>query len=681
MSKLRVPSLDGSKVTAEVPLSSYLSVWMAHWKVAKTPPKLKSNFLSLNLETRESYPTSGQEFMSGPSHVSKRDSQFCLVPARKTASVEDVVNHTINIVDETAVTVVSGNSTEEEPVPAPSPVLGLLLPGNASFTPRNERASSFSNDEAWIPLAMQRSSSNWIKGYVDGSKQLLASENSMGKKSVAVSTAFQGSQSRPSCRQMAHGLHTDGISLTLSTEKLDHHASIAISSPCNRAATSLLQNDNPPTGQERLLALLNKNHPQGFLGYHQTIPSQCSSLEAAKQETFCCGSSSRQTHHPVLDVKTMTTHAIVDSNEGLKDSQPMFSKTTHQLFFREMTDTHSSKRDQIFQESTEYTNCEGNGTFGQFLSLSLNGNYNGSPGVKLQPLWSLTDSDGHEDPVKGRTSSVHLKNESSAETNSLDMDLFPEKHLAGEASSWPKKELTRKGTGGPAKVDLRERKRKFLELAMMSSATENGESSPSETRSLEAEHVLLRDDPGCHANPDDTRLTGHHGAERRHLGMKQLKFSDTDDHHIEILKTGDESPLEKVKDLFGGILMQMKGSLETVGGNTLNEQLKGSEFHSAQSVKDGISTSGDDTKAQKGSRVLISDPWIHRWCRDQAAAAVSLMKQDPVVQCEPLAANAVDKLQRKQTPSIAAMALMGKAMNGIHPFGFNKRGSFIVWKG
>lgn len=81
--------------------------------------------------------------------------------------------------------------------------------------------------------------------------------------------------------------------------------------------------------------------------------------------------------------------------------------------------------------------------------------------------------------------------------------------------------------------------------------------------------------------------------------------------------------------------------------------------------------------AKKGQDMLLSNPWIQRWCRD---GTHQTNKAEAVVVCEPESTKMeFDDLQNKQFPSIAAMALMGKAMSGFQPCKFQRGGSFVVW--
>ncbi|GAV58249.1 hypothetical protein CFOL_v3_01783 [Cephalotus follicularis] len=95
-------------------------------------------------------------------------------------------------------------------------------------------------------------------------------------------------------------------------------------------------------------------------------------------------------------------------------------------------------------------------------------------------------------------------------------------------------------------------------------------------------------------------------------------------------------------------------------------------------LRDSESSCTDSVK--KTQDITLSHSWIQRWCRNKSATSPQ-KKADVVVVCEPLSSSreAIDDFQKKQYPSIAAMALMGKAMTGFRPCEFKNRGSFVVW--
>ncbi|KAI4367294.1 hypothetical protein MLD38_023049 [Melastoma candidum] len=224
-----------------------------------------------------------------------------------------------------------------------------------------------------------------------------------------------------SSRQVARSLDDpkgNSLSLTLSTAKLDNHASLTSPSLWNRAA-SLLRHDYTPTGQATLVMHPDENSPP----------------KLTKCNTFSYEHSS-QPSHGAVGVMTTRTHAIVDTSERLTAGQTKLTQTVHHFFFDEKMDTRTSKRSRILQDSTVYTNYQGNSPFGQFLSLSMDGNYRGNPGVKLQPLWSSTYSEGHENLADFKTSPIALMNESSVQTDTLDIVALVAKYLSGACCSF-----------------------------------------------------------------------------------------------------------------------------------------------------------------------------------------------------------------------------------------------------
>ncbi|KAJ6803271.1 uncharacterized protein M6B38_156405 [Iris pallida] len=71
---------------------------------------------------------------------------------------------------------------------------------------------------------------------------------------------------------------------------------------------------------------------------------------------------------------------------------------------------------------------------------------------------------------------------------------------------------------------------------------------------------------------------------------------------------------------------------------------------------------------------VMAIPWIQRWCRQSRATSAV-----PVL-CAPEHSNVLpERLEAKQFPSLAAMALMGKSVNNFRPCEFQKRGATNVW--
>lgn len=118
----------------------------------------------------------------------------------------------------------------------------------------------------------------------------------------------------------------------------------------------------------------------------------------------------------VHDMETMRICTTVDSVEASVGGRPRFSQTTHSLFIRKNVDADVSKEYDVFRSPSDVYNLPS--FFGQ-----------ANRGVKLQPLSSSSNSEGQGNvrDIGIGTSKAVLKNESSAETDTMDMD-----YLKGE---------------------------------------------------------------------------------------------------------------------------------------------------------------------------------------------------------------------------------------------------------
>ncbi|WMV51430.1 hypothetical protein MTR67_044815 [Solanum verrucosum] len=81
---------------------------------------------------------------------------------------------------------------------------------------------------------------------------------------------------------------------------------------------------------------------------------------------------------------------------------------------------------------------------------------------------------------------------------------------------------------------------------------------------------------------------------------------------------------------------------------------------------------------KKQHELLTSLSWVQRWLHNRSATAQKRPKS--VVVCEPYDSKlSLGDFQKKQAPSIAAMALMGKAITGCQSCEFQIIGTCLVW--
>ena len=82
----------------------------------------------------------------------------------------------------------------------------------------------------------------------------------------------------------------------------------------------------------------------------------------------------------------------------------------------------------------------------------------------------------------------------------------------------------------------------------------------------------------------------------------------------------------------------------------------------------------DTPQIKGGEDITLQHPWIQRWCKKKDVSTDQSEGEDgsfvPENQKE---------MEKKQYPSIAAMALMGKALSGLNPHGLRKTDSLMVW--
>ncbi|XVE66990.1 hypothetical protein DITRI_Ditri08aG0124400 [Diplodiscus trichospermus] len=199
---------------------------------------------------------------------------------------------------------------------------------------------------------------------------------------------------------------------------------------------------------------------------------------------------------------------------------------------------------------------------------------------------------------------------------------------------------------------------------------DDGGTSTSITQSLDAEYLLCNVEQPSNCNtascPD-----GPLAPEPSSRQVKRLKFSTFDPiaHGTNSSRIGEVSSSEMVSWTFSKIVNCSKTNSEpTLGRSYVGQQLELDQ--TATLLNNDDSTSCD--LERKSQEISLLRSWIHRWCRHTAASPNK--KPDAVVLCEPQSSKAaLDEVQKKQFPSFAAVALMGKAMKGFHPCEFRRR--------
>ncbi|XP_042482691.1 F-box protein At2g16365-like [Macadamia integrifolia] len=192
----------------------------------------------------------------------------------------------------------------------------------------------------------------------------------------------------------------------------------------------------------------------------------------------------------------------------------------------------------------------------------------------------------------------------------------------------------------------------------------------SRTESLEVEHLLY-----LPKQPDNSTFSPHRDShqclEPDRRWVKSLKLNASNlPHGTKYLKMGNASTSGKANKLFG-IVMNPSTSKDMIVKNFGKGKMDNKTMMLSRNAK-----SPSIGSVEECSDLTYS--WVQRWCHNKAVA--ELVKPGVNLVSEPQSSkSALYECGKKPFPSVGAMALMGKAMNGFRPCEFRRRGSFVVW--
>lgn len=216
------------------------------------------------------------------------------------------------------------------------------------------------------------------------------------------------------------------------------------------------------------------------------------------------------------------------------------------------------------------------------------------------------------------------------------------------------------------------------------SSTDDKEPSVSKTQSLDMA-LLFPDTDGQMATNLRSRST-HSVPDPGSRWMKRLKISGSESWLGHGTKTSKMEQTTSSPEKFNPFSRKtlkrpMSGSETLISNKSCEKKQIVFDWNEQLVMKDGGSSSISESKG-KGRDELLSCAWIRRWCRtnSQAPKKSEGGREAAFVFCKSHSVKAsLDEIQKKQLPSIAAMALMGKAMNAFRPSELKKRGTFVVW--
>ncbi|XP_010467358.1 PREDICTED: F-box protein At2g16365-like isoform X2 [Camelina sativa] len=297
---------------------------------------------------------------------------------------------------------------------------------------------------------------------------------------------------------------------------------------------------------------------------------------------------------------------------------------------------------QLFKGSTVSMKLKGK-IVGGYLDLFPNLDHcHNKGGARLESLESSKNTEEEDGP---------RNNESSAETDILEMDKLQTIHLSGSISSSTK---VRKDDSGIPRNEIPDMNEEPPLVLDRENSVEGyqGETSNSATQSMNAEHFLFRE---C------KRVRLETEAEPSSRWVKRLKTNASDssghDETKSLMNIKEASPGQKGNNnLFLEIMKSGINNLQPRNQEPVISQIK--------NLNQGV---GEED-------ITLLHPWIQRWCKKKATLTDQLGGQEASFEPENQ-----KEIEKKHFPSIAAMALMGKALSGLNPYALRKTDSLMVW--
>ncbi|OVA18757.1 hypothetical protein BVC80_1831g326 [Macleaya cordata] len=430
------------------------------------------------------------------------------------------------------------------------------------------------------------------------------------------------------------------------------------------------------------------------------VPSHINPLEMSKPEELKhgCHSPFRMAMASPYDADRVRMCTAVDCVEGISGNSLESFQTFRHLLMTKKTDVDLYKEDVLIRESAVSNRSKGK---------------------------ALIDLE-KEDVRDRKTGSLGIKNESSADTDTMDIEIYEKRKYFKGITSFPSNKESclevRTTTStrypvllmvkplylnhdqlqtsqdlmlgqNPAKLqetlsssrktigkrktetnlfDLNQKPPSFLTSAK---SMENMDLSTSMTESFDGEHslshVVQLENFNSNLKQDSQMGLDPSGRRVKHL---KLTASDSVGHGTKNLRTEEASSVEKVSVLSNKSMDYSRtGKEQPVSGKHLGKE------HVDLGKTIMLSNRGSSSMESVKERLdrTMSNSWIRRWCHNNTAAP--FIKPSAPADCKSKSKETLHEFQTKQLPSIAAMALMGKAMTGFQECEFTDKGSYVVW--
>jgi len=191
-----------------------------------------------------------------------------------------------------------------------------------------------------------------------------------------------------------------------------------------------LPHDSVAGSGDSLYFVGGKQHEIEKYVSNPNITCQTESSEADKlQKLSGLNSVVDQIPCSIHDMESMKIYTSIDSVEESSRGRPKISQATHHILMSKNTDVTFSDRGQFFRESISPIKFKGN-AFNEILDFSPPTSDHALEALKLEGIGSSIKSGGKEN-VHDFKYPTCLKNESSAETDTMDIDALHKNDLLG----------------------------------------------------------------------------------------------------------------------------------------------------------------------------------------------------------------------------------------------------------
>ncbi|KAL1563952.1 hypothetical protein AAHA92_06369 [Salvia divinorum] len=388
---------------------------------------------------------------------------------------------------------------------------------------------------------------------------------------------------------------------------------------------------------------------------------------------------------------TMRIDSGVELQGGTLAGFPRFSQTNHDMIMTKKTDINAFKETDLFESKRVITNVNGNfsddhRSIFPFLGQNMQK-------VPLQALSSLKDSEVKEYIGDVKASMVTIRNELSAETDSMDMDSLKEerykKNLQHSASNSTATTLTKAfNMESNDVVSSRKLGQKWMsselphidiELPALTggAASSPPNTSPSSSKTLTLERDELLEHVKHQKAKSSVSLDESPHADAGNRWLKRLKLSSSNSslHGGKSPNYASITPCERTSKLFNSIprstMTRLKPNLSKHHGerSVLSDEIMGFELDADRFI---------ENPNDKAKALLLSHAWIQRLLRNGGRKSKRESGTQAVL--EPDGSKlALEKLEKEQLPSIAAMALMAKVLTCFQQCELQNKGSYTVW--